>query len=275
LIAFGLGLLLKPIVISFLRDHGVTEINYRGQTIPTVAGFFLWILAMAYEAVFRAIRYGEGFFTGSYPLTRDLHAGTQYLFALTAVLVFGLLDDLLGDGQVKGLKGHWLQWARHRRLTTGLAKAAGIAAVSLAVLVEMDKPLPETMVGLLLLSLTSNAFNLLDVRPGRALKVFLSLALMFIVFGGLPAFMRYAAPLAAGAALLLPDDLRAETMLGDTGANMLGLAVGFWLIVSVEIWTQVLILAALILLHLYAEKYSLTAVIERNRVLHWLDRLGR
>jgi UDP-GlcNAc:undecaprenyl-phosphate/decaprenyl-phosphate GlcNAc-1-phosphate transferase len=64
-------------------------------------------------------------------------------------------------------------------------------------------------------------------------------------------------------------------MLGDTGANplgaYLGLALALWLPLPAQ-WAAV---AALLALHVYAERGSLTRLIARVRVLAWLDGLGR
>ena len=73
--------------------------------------------------------------------------------------------------------------------------------------------------------LCTNVFNLLDLRPGRAIKVFVVLGAALTAASGevraLWALGLFAAPaLVAGA-----YDLRERAMLGDTGANLLG-AVG-------------------------------------------------
>jgi UDP-N-acetylmuramyl pentapeptide phosphotransferase/UDP-N-acetylglucosamine-1-phosphate transferase len=64
-------------------------------------------------------------------------------------------------------------------------------------------------------------------------------------------------------------------MLGDTGANYLGFALGCWLVMFAPEWLQLLSICLLVYLHWYAEKSSITKAIEHNRVLQWIDRLGR
>jgi hypothetical protein len=64
---------------------------------------------------------------------------------------------------------------------------------------------------------TAHLVNLVDVRPGRAVKV-------VIAVGGAVGASA-AAPVAAAAAVLA-DDLGERTMLGDAGAHALGAALG-------------------------------------------------
>ena len=126
----------------------------------------------------------------------------------------------------------------------------------------------------------ANLANLLDLRPGRALKVIL------------PAAALLAAPAAAGsaraatrthlgrAALLpalvaLPPDLREHGMLGDAGANVLGAAVGTAAARSTAPPARLGMLALVVALNLASETVSFSTVIERTPVLRALDRLGR
>src|SRR5699024_3532317 len=171
---------------------------------------------------------------------RPLRAGRAPDTAVLAGIgALGLLDDLLephmrraGRPVSKGLRGH-LGALRSGRLTTGALKAAGIPLLALAGAAASPAPRGGAMVlaDAALTAGCANLANLLDLRPGRALKVIL------------PAAALLAAPAAAGsaraatgthlgrAALLpalvaLPPDLREHAMLGDAGANVLGAAVG-------------------------------------------------
>ncbi|SDO08506.1 hypothetical protein SAMN04487897_10827 [Paenibacillus sp. yr247] len=64
-------------------------------------------------------------------------------------------------------------------------------------------------------------------------------------------------------------------MLGDAGANLLGFTLGYGVIMILPWEAQILIVVILSYLHKYAEVSSITQMIERNRFLNWLDRLGR
>ncbi len=63
-------------------------------------------------------------------------------------------------------------------------------------------------------------------------------------------------------------------MMGDTGSNLLGGALGLaYLLRFPGLTPRVVLLAALLLIHVAAERLSLTALIERNPPLRWLDSL--
>jgi|SRR5690625_2205732 len=207
---------------------------------------------------------------------------------LAGIGALGLLDDLLephmrraGRPVSKGLRGH-LGALRRGRLTTGALKAAGIPLLALAGAAASPAPRGGAMVlaDAALTAGCANLANLLDLRPGRALKVIL------------PAAALLAAPAAAGsaraatrthlgrAALLpalvaLPPDLREHGMLGDAGANVLGAAVGTAAARSTAPPARLGMLALVVALNLASETVSFSTVIERTPVLRALDRLGR
>ena len=118
---------------------------------------------------------------------------------------------------------------------------------------------------------TANLVNLLDLRPGRALKAGTILAAPLLAgpSGGL-----VAGPLGAGAALL-PEDLGEEIMLGDAGANALGALLGLALAARTSTLGRAAALAAIASLTAASEKVSFTAVIESTPGLRELDALGR
>jgi len=109
----------------------------------------------------------------------------------------------------------------------------------------------------------ANLLNLLDLRPGRALKVALLCALpvSWVVLGT-----------AFG---LLPWDLRERVMLGDGGANSLGAALGVALATVLPLLALAAVAAVVVALTLASERVSFTRVIERTPPLRWADRLGR
>ncbi len=94
--------------------------------------------------------------------------------------------------------------------TTGVLKAVGIPVLALAA--------TRSVSGAALVSLSANGLNLLDTRPGRALKTFLAGAAL--LRGPTRAYV-------AVAVMLAPYDLREMTMLGDAGSNALGAVLGY------------------------------------------------
>ncbi|MGG5259771.1 hypothetical protein [Phycicoccus avicenniae] len=192
----------------------------------------------------------------------------------------GALDDLAGDGSSKGLRGH-LGAAARGEVTTGFVKVVGIGAAGLlaAALVDRDRGRAPsgtpvgTLVGGVVVAGSANLANLLDLRPGRALKA-------TVLTGGLLALSRgeggaTAAAAVGAAAGLLPPDLAGRAMLGDTGANALGALVGTALVERTGLRGRLVAAAVLTALTLASEKVSFTAVIESTPGLRALDAWGR
>ena len=145
-------------------------------------------------------------------------------------------------------------------------------------------------VAALLIALSANALNLFDLRPGRALKVWF-LAGIPLLFAAAPPSVSACAGMGTDAAwqypalalalmlliavLYAPLDFAGMMMLGDTGANPLGAVLGLYLTLLLPLPAQVIAVLLLLALHVYAERASLTRLIERVRWLRWLDELGR
>jgi len=232
-------------------------------------------------------------------------AGPAPVLAATASAGLGALDDLAGDSSSKGLKGHLGALARGQ-VTTGAVKVVGLGVTGLvtAALVDRDlrravadprstgvPTLVDTLVGGAVVAGSANLLNLLDLRPGRALKAAILGAVALTsprATSGesAPASSRAAsrsrtasrasAAAAAGAALgLLPPDLRGEAMLGDTGANSAGALLGTALVQATGRRGRLVALAVLTALTLASEKVSFTRVIESTPVLREVDALGR
>jgi hypothetical protein len=221
-------------------------------------------------------------------------AGGPAAVAGLGAAAFGALDDLGGDGSSKGLRGH-LAAAGRGEVTTGLIKIGGLGATGLLSAWMIDRShrsgspavthlrrcgVMATLAGGGVIAGSANIANLLDLRPGRALKVVLLLAAPLVVGGGgaLPsnATCRAAAGAAAGAAIgALPDDLAGRSMLGDTGANAAGALLGTAFVARSGLLGRLFALALLTLLTLASERVSFTTVIESTPGLRELDALGR
>ncbi len=196
--------------------------------------------------------------------------------------LLGAVDDLTereGDRHVKGLRGH-LTALRQGQVTTGALKIAGIgggAAVA-ALLLPARSPrrlgrLVERAAGAALNAGTANHLNLFDLRPGRALKVTCAAGAGLALVGGPGAPV--AATALGAAAAGLPDDLRERTMLGDTGANALGAALGTAVAAHPSRLLRGVTLAAVVGLTLLSERVSFSRVIEHTPVLRAVDQWGR
>ena len=188
-------------------------------------------------------------------------------------------DDLVGDGSSKGLRGH-LAAACRGEVTTGAIKILGLGATGLlsARLIDRagERPVMATLVGGAVIAGSANIANLLDLRPGRALKVVLLLAAPMAADGRGTHLATATAGATAGAAIgALPDDLAGRSMLGDTGANSAGAMLGTALVARTGPRGRLLALVVLSALTLASEKVSFTKVIESTPGLRQLDALGR
>jgi len=231
--------------------------NYLGRQVPAAAGLIAPLVALLI-------------------LWWAAPAGGVRAAAITVVGVMGLvglLDDLLGSRrQARGLRGHLLALAGGR-ITTGAVKAFGGLAAGAAAGMMLHPGRPaEVALDALLIALSANWINLLDLRPGRALKGFAIMALLALALA--PDSIRLLGPVLAAALVMAPSDFAGRTIMGDVGANALGGAAGLALASILGVWGKLAAVLVLAVLHLLCERVSLTDVFARNRVLRALDRLG-
>ncbi len=197
------------------------------------------------------------------------------LIATSAAGAVGLYDDLYGDPGAKGFRGHLVALTRGQ-VTSGIVKVAVIcaAAVVAAVALSGGEAGPQQLVDAGVIAGGANLANLLDLRPGRALKVLLLVAVPLTFTVGPAVGLVVAWPAGAALALLVPD-LREVSMLGDGGANALGAAVGVGVAAAGGLATSAVALTALVGITALSEVLSFSALIERSPPLRWVDHLGR
>ncbi len=191
--------------------------------------------------------------------------------------LLGLIDDTMGGaGGLRAPRG-WRGHARavmHGRFSTGAVKAVG--AIGLAAFVTTgNREGLHYVVDLFLLLLTTNLFNLIDLRPGRVEKL-LVLLLAGVCLGAwtvapLHLLGVYLGPVLFGAALTL----RERAMLGDTGSYLAGAIGGIALLVAIPFTGRVIALAIVAALTIFGEFRSISRAIERVPLLRSLDSLGR
>lgn len=250
-------------------DARWTRTNHRGEPISLLEG-----PATAAGLVVGAALGGPG------------RLGMAGAVAAAGGAVFGLVDDLSEDTRRsrKGLRGH-LGALAHGELTTGALKVLGIGATSL-VAAAIATPAPgrgperrgagwawcaDVASSGALVAATANLVNLLDLRPGRALKAAMIAAAPALVGPGAPA----AAASLGAAAAVLRGDLAERDMLGDGGANALGALVGTAVVLSAPRPVRWLLLGGAVALTVASERISFTQVIARTPVLRRIDSWGR
>lgn len=221
---------------------------------------------------------GAGGLRGGGPVAA---AGT---LAVAAAGTFGVVDDLAEDTttRTKGLRGH-LGALAHGHVTTGGLKVLGIGASALAAAALAGRAahgrrtLPGAAVDLVLdaglVAGTANLVNLLDLRPGRALKA--SVAASLALAAAAPGTRSFTGAVTGACAAAAGRDLDERDMLGDGGANALGALVGAQAAFGLGRAARAGVLAAVVGLTLASEKVSFSAVIDRTPALAAVDRWGR
>jgi hypothetical protein len=270
-VAVAVALLVVPAGIRGLRDAGLVRANYRGELLAFPLGAVLATAALVALAPL-AFLDDRGDLDLIDPELR------RWMPFLLGVAFLGFLDDSLGRGESfeapRGWRGH-LRALREGRLSTGAIKAIG--ALALAAYVVSGRGLESWgyLADVALLILATNAFNLLDLRPGRAEKALalLGAGLCLAAWTLVPLELLgiFVGPILVGAWFTL----RERAMLGDTGSNLLGAVAGVWLLTTLGGEERLIALAALVALTVYGEVRSISAAIERVPPLRWLDSVGR
>lgn len=310
--ALALGVGVPWLAIRMLAPalaEGRLVANYRGRNVFLGLGT-AWLVWAGSAIIFGTV-------VGSALSAGDVGAGgpggsvTQILtlagpLALVA-FALGLVDDAYGSSHARGFRGHLSALARGR-LTTGGLKLIGISVASLVVglvlvqigsWVEVDAGfgLPGLATALMAgaaIALTSNFVNLVDLRPGRALKVYSLLGVLGVASSALwlPLQLGFAAESLAASIRALDVvlllifvfgpvaatwslDLGERGMLGDAGANAMGAVAGLLIVIGLPLWGLGAYSALMLGLNLLSERVSFSRLIEGNTVLSRLDHMGR
>ncbi|MFW5992009.1 MAG: hypothetical protein ACOCQN_02325, partial [Halanaerobiaceae bacterium] len=100
---------MQYISYGFLKKLDLLNHNYRGKYIPVTGGILITGISVFIWSIFLLAGTGE-YITIS-----------KLIFLMTIIAVTGLLDDIAGDNNSKGLKGHFSSLLRGK-LTTGVLK---------------------------------------------------------------------------------------------------------------------------------------------------------
>jgi UDP-N-acetylmuramyl pentapeptide phosphotransferase/UDP-N-acetylglucosamine-1-phosphate transferase len=250
-----------------LLASGAVRKNYRGNDIPVSVGISFpvsLILVFLFYALIK--RYDFSFHI--------------YLIGIISICFLGFIDDMLGQRDTLGFKGHFGALFKGK-LTTGGFKALGggiiafFLALSLSGLEPSWKGWVDILLNTLIIALFTNMLNLLDLRPGRAIKGYLFFLLLIILMAAGRVNWLLITPLLGIILVYFPVDLKARAMMGDSGSNVLGLTLGYYSIVFLSLPYRVAVLLFLIAMHIYTEKFSLTKTIEQVPLLRAIDQAGR
>jgi UDP-N-acetylmuramyl pentapeptide phosphotransferase/UDP-N-acetylglucosamine-1-phosphate transferase len=257
---------LTPRIRRRLSEAGMERVNYRGVRLPVPIG--VAIVPAALVALIPIVLLARLTSADVFPVDLSL-----VIAFVPGVALLGLVDDVL-SGSSRGWRGHASQ-ALKGGFSSGLLKAAGTLGLALLVASSLPGSDGEFLLAAAVLVLATNAFNLLDLRPGRSVKAFLVLGLVLTVA------TQITEPLAALGLFIGPVlvcgffDLRERAMLGDTGSNVVGALAGLWIVLTLGSGEQVVALVVLAIINIYGEFRSISTVIEKVPGLRHLDSLGR
>jgi len=199
------------------------------------------------------------------------------LMVLVGVLsssLTGYIDDT-SNSYIRGILGHG-QMLLKGKFTSGNIKALTGVIVSLVICIAERYGSYNFIINLFLIPLTQNFINLMDLRPGRAVKVYIIMFLISILFidaGSI--YFSINAGTIISLAFYIKYEMNEAFMLGDTGANVLGVMLGMTAASSKNIYFKTLMLLFIGAAQIYGEKHSINDFIENNRVLKRIDLWGR
>jgi UDP-N-acetylmuramyl pentapeptide phosphotransferase/UDP-N-acetylglucosamine-1-phosphate transferase len=258
--------ILAPLLLRALTENGHVKANYRERSIAFPFGVLSVTGALVALIPLALVEWLE--------LAQVFHPETLTIAVYVLGVAFlGLIDDTLG-GEPRGWRGHG-RAVLHMQLSTGVLKAAGSFGLALYALGYAGLSTGRWLLASVVLVLATNVFNLLDLRPGRATKVFVMLG-AGLTIGAASVRPLWALGLFVGPVLIAGVyDLRERAMLGDTGANLLGALAGLWLVLTLSELGLIVALAVLAAITVYGELRSINELVERVPLLRELDSWGR
>jgi hypothetical protein len=258
----------------WLRDMertGLSRANYRRRVVAFPAGAVLIACSLFALAPLAVLDDRADLDL----LDPDLRRWAVYVLG---VALLGLLDDALGRGSEslapRGWRGHARALA-NGGFSTGAIKAVGALALAAYATSGLGQHDFRYVADLALLLLTTNLFNLLDLRPGRVEKVLVSLLAGLCVGAWTVAPLDLLGIFIGPVLVVAWFTLRERAMLGDTGANLVGALAGVSLLVTLGDDARLVALAVVVALNLYGEFRSISRTIEAVPLLRSLDSLGR
>jgi UDP-N-acetylmuramyl pentapeptide phosphotransferase/UDP-N-acetylglucosamine-1-phosphate transferase len=249
-----------------------TKPNYRDRQLPFPLGLLILaaaLIALVPLELLQRLASARVFHPETLPIA---------LYAL-GVIALGLIDDAVGADapggrRPRGLRGHAAA-AMRGELSTGVVKAVGSLGLALLAMSYENLSNARWLLAAAVLVLATNLFNLLDLRPGRSIKVFALLGIGLVAGSG-DARPLWSLGLFVGPVLVAGFyDLRERAMLGDSGASLVGALAGLWLVLTLSGPGQLVALALLAAVTLYGELRSISEFIERTPGLRELDSWGR
>lgn len=232
--------------------------NYANHIIPYSGGTIIYVSISILYILF--------YYFGEISFVKVLF----FLAVISMVYMIGLLDDLLGEDGVKGLRGN-INALASKKISTGIIKAIFIILIACYIYFFFSEE--YWILKGIITALITNLFNLLDLRPGRCIKFYYPFLTLF-AFCNIRWTKELFIIFSIVISLYYLWDAYGFSMLGDSGSNLIGFITGLILseVMGTNIIVLVILLSILIVLQLLLDKYSLTKIIKSNPLLDYIDR---
>lgn len=246
------------ILNKFFNAFKLHKRNYRGVLIPYSGGTIIYVsLFLSFTFLY---------FSGLVSLIKALF----FLSIITLVYMIGIVDDVLGNSDVKGVKGN-INALVSKKFSTGIIKAVFVIVIACYIYYFFNEEF--WILKGIVTALTTNLFNLMDLRPGRCIK-------FYYVFFAFFSFLniRWTKELFIIFSIIITIyyfwDAYGFSMLGDSGANLIGFIIGLILceVVGTSLFGLIVLLIVLITLQLVLDKYSLSEITKRSTLFDYIDR---
>lgn len=251
----------SPVILKVLIKSNTLSPNYRGEKIPFCMGLlFVFVQAITMLTVFIALK--------------DHIEILYYIISIVFIGLVGFMDDLIGEKNIKGLKGHIISFIKGDYTTGGIKAGSGFI-ISLFVSILISDSILDIIVNIFVIALFTNYSNIFDLRPGRSIKAFIFASVFLLITKNANDYDYIIYSFYGILLIYFPKDLKAKAMMGDVGSNVLGITLGIYCALSESLPVKAVYLLILIIIHIIAERYSFSRIIDNNKILKFIDNLGR
>jgi UDP-GlcNAc:undecaprenyl-phosphate/decaprenyl-phosphate GlcNAc-1-phosphate transferase len=267
ILAFFLSIVLTGVLYYFMQpiinSTACIRSNYRGNPITSIGGI-LFIVPLIILTIINFVLYDADLI--------KLPLSNIAVFLVLGFGFLGLIDDLIGNRDVQGFKGHILSIFKGKLTTGGLKLFGGPLLCLLAFLPDVKNGGYIYIFSIaIFISLIANLTNLFDLAPGRSLKLSI---ITLVIFGIIANVTNHYG--AVGILLvLLYFDLKEYIMLGDIGSNAIGAYIGTVLAINMNQKQLYIAIVIVLFFNLMSEFISFSKIIQSFIPLRILDGLGQ
>lgn len=259
LISLSLTVYLKFGFVVMLESKGMNTRNYSGKEL--INGMGIVFLIPCLVSVFPLWNLVN---------REDMFA---YIALLLSMTLAGYIDDSLGGSNAKGFKGH-LRAVIKGQLSTGMIKIMLSLIMGFFLSLVYFTEMKDIIFNTIFFCLCVNIINLLDLRPGRAIKGF-ALNILFVSMSSGLKDTWMLLPILSSLAIYIKGELNENYMLGDTGSNLLGGIMGMYILKVASQGVKYILFSILLALNILSEFKSFSEIIESVPILKSLDSFGQ